>query len=71
MAEYELKRLRKVGDADMYEVKLPDGSTNRFIYSGAQQAVETSNNGFARWLAISDRRAQRDSDYRAGVRNAG
>ena len=63
MAEYELKRLRKVGEADMYEVKLPDGSTNRFIYSGAQRAVDPSDEAFARWVAISVRRAQRDSDY--------
>jgi hypothetical protein len=47
----------------MYEVRLPDGSTNKFIYSGAQKAVDPSDEAFAHWVAISVRRAQRDSDY--------
>lgn len=67
MADYTLSRLRKVGDAVMYEVRLPDGSSNRFIYSGAQKAVDPSDEAFARWVAISIRRAARHSAFKSAA----
>ena len=65
IADYTLSRLRKVGDADIYEVRLPDGTSSRFIYSGAQQASgrTVTDEEFNRWVEIAVRRAQRESDY--------
>ncbi len=57
MADYTLTKLRRVGGADMYEVRLPDGSSNKFIYT------PTSDEPLQHWVDISVNRAQRDSDY--------
>jgi hypothetical protein len=66
MAEYTVNRLPPTGDAEIYEVRLADGTANRFIYSGAQQVGGgVSDEAFAHWVAISVKRAQRESDYRA------
>jgi hypothetical protein len=59
MAEYTLTKVRSAGETDIYEVRLPDGAANRFVYTG-----ETDER-FAHWVAISVKRAQRESDYRA------
>ena len=63
MAAYTLTKLRSMGDTDMYEVRLPDGSSNKFVYTGAQKAVDPSDDAFQHWVAISIRRVQRESDY--------
>jgi hypothetical protein len=63
MTDYSVIKLRSIGDADMYEVRLADGSTNRFIYSGCQKAVDPSTEAFDQWVVISVARAQRNSDY--------
>lgn len=63
MADYTLTHLRTVGDTDIYEVRLPDGTASQFAYTNAQKKCAPSKDEFDRWVAIAVKRAQRSSDY--------
>lgn len=64
MAEgYELTKVRQAGDAGIWQVTIPDGTTERFIYTNAQKSVEAAGEHFDDWVAWAVRRAHRASEY--------
>lgn len=54
--DYTLTRLPPTGDADKYEIRFPDGSVSRFMWSGAQKARDHDGKGFQRWLKAALKR---------------